>query len=106
MNGTACAVPRTIMAICEQRQTSEGDVAIPEALVPHMGGARLIEPVAKAKRAATQFIKSPVYFVGRTLPDEEGVVKEDAKSENMDSSDLDEDKVKDVVDQINRMNTP
>ena len=93
------------MAICEQWQTSEGNVVIPQALVPHMGGTMLIEPVAKAKRAATQFVKSPVYFVGRTLPDE-GAVKEDAKSANMDSSDLDEDKVKDVVDQINRMKTP
>ena len=106
MNGTACAVPRTIMAICEQHQTSEGNVVIPEALVPHMGGARLIEPLAKAKRAATQFVKSPLYFVGRTLPDEEDVMKENARSENMDTSDLDEDKVKDVVDQINRMKTP
>ena len=93
------------MAICEQLQTSEGNVVIPEALVPHMGGARLIEPVAKAKRAAAQFIKSPSYFVGRTLPDDEEV-KEDAKSETMDASDLDEEKVKDVVDQINRMKTP
>ena len=92
------------MAICEQLQTSEGNVVIPEALVPHMGGARLIEPVAKAKRAAAQFIKSPTYFVGRTLPDEE--VEVDAKSENMDASDLDGDKVKDVIDQINRMKTP
>ena len=92
------------MAICEQLQTSEGNVVIPEALVPHMGGARLIEPVAKAKRAAAQFIKSPTYFVGRTLPDDDDQV--DSKSENMDASDLDEEKVKDVVDQINRMKTP
>ena len=97
MNGTACAVPRTIMAICEQWQTSEGNVVIPEALVPHMGGARLIEPVPKAKRAATQLIKSPTYFVARTMPDDEEVVKvkEDAASENQT-----------VVDQINRMKTP
>lgn len=97
VNGTACAVPRTIMAICEQWQTSEGNVVIPEALVPHMGGARLIEPVPKAKRAATQLIKSPTYFVGRTMPDDEEVVKvkEDAASENQT-----------VVDQINRMKTP
>ena len=83
----------------------EGNVVIPEALVPHMGGARLIEPVFKSKRAAAQFIKSPLYFVGRTLPDDE-VVTSDAASESVDASELDENKVKDVVVQINRMKTP
>ena len=94
------------MAICEQRQTSEGNVVIPEALVPHMGGARLIEPVFKSKRAAATFVKSPLYFVGRTLPDDEVVTSDAASDSTIDASELDEDKVKDVVDQINRMKTP
>ena len=106
VNGTACAVPRTIMAICEQQQTAEGHVAIPDALVPFMGGARLIEPVPKSKRAATQLIKSPLYFVGRTLPDEPPTGCEVAAEDSVSASDLDAVKVEHVVDQVNRMKTP
>ena len=38
INGTAVAVPRLIMAILENFQTKEGNVIIPEALRPYMGG--------------------------------------------------------------------
>ena len=109
VNGTACAVPRTIMAICEQQQTAEGHVAVPDALAPFMGGARLIEPVPKAKRPATQLIKSPLYFVARTLPDEPPPKSGEEAAEDSDSvdeSDLDAVKVKPGVDQVNRMKTP
>jgi seryl-tRNA synthetase len=38
LNGTACAVPRTIVAIVENHQRADGTVAIPKALQPYMGG--------------------------------------------------------------------
>lgn len=38
LNGTACAVPRTIVAIVENHQRADGSVAIPKALQPYMGG--------------------------------------------------------------------
>ena len=36
VNGTACAVPRMIIAICEQFQTESGGVAVPEVLRPYL----------------------------------------------------------------------
>jgi seryl-tRNA synthetase len=44
LNGTACAVGRTIIAVLETHQQADGSVAIPEALQPYFGGDR-IEPV-------------------------------------------------------------
>jgi seryl-tRNA synthetase len=41
LNGTAVAVGRTIIAIMENHQTAEGDVAVPEALVPFGAPPRL-----------------------------------------------------------------
>lgn len=38
LNGTACAVPRMLMAICETFQTKEGNIKIPQLLVPFMNG--------------------------------------------------------------------
>ncbi len=37
LNGTAVAVPRTIVAILENHQRADGSVAIPKALQPYMG---------------------------------------------------------------------
>lgn len=37
LNGTACAVGRTILAILENHQQSDGSVSIPEALRPYTG---------------------------------------------------------------------
>ncbi len=37
LNGTAIAVPRTIIAIVEQHQRQDGSVAVPEALQPYLG---------------------------------------------------------------------
>jgi seryl-tRNA synthetase len=37
LNGTACAVGRTIVALLENHQRSDGSVAIPEALRPYAG---------------------------------------------------------------------
>ena len=38
LNGSALAVGRTLIAVLENYQQSDGSVAVPEALVPYMGG--------------------------------------------------------------------
>lgn len=38
LNGSALALPRTMIAIMENYQTSRGTIRIPEALAPYMGG--------------------------------------------------------------------
>lgn len=43
INGTACAVPRMLIAICEQNQTRDGFVVIPEVLRPYMDGQSRID---------------------------------------------------------------
>ncbi|WP_326753765.1 serine--tRNA ligase [Streptomyces hirsutus] len=47
LNGTLCAVPRTIVAILENHQQADGSVRIPEVLRPYLGGRELLEPVSK-----------------------------------------------------------
>ncbi|MDH6226116.1 seryl-tRNA synthetase [Streptomyces sp. MJP52] len=47
LNGTLCAVPRTIVAILENHQQADGSVRIPEVLRPYLGGREVFEPVAK-----------------------------------------------------------
>jgi seryl-tRNA synthetase len=47
LNGTLCAVPRTIVAILENHQLEDGSVRVPELLRPYLGGRELLEPVAK-----------------------------------------------------------
>ncbi len=42
LNGTAVAVPRTIVAILENHQQADGSVVIPEVLRPFMGGRETI----------------------------------------------------------------
>lgn len=37
VNATACAIPRTIIAILETHQTKEGRVRVPQALQPYLG---------------------------------------------------------------------
>lgn len=44
VNGTACAVPRLIMAILENFQQADGTVLIPKCLVPYMGGITRMIP--------------------------------------------------------------
>ncbi|MFI9050633.1 serine--tRNA ligase [Streptomyces sp. NPDC053427] len=45
LNGTLCAVPRTIVAIFENHQQPDGSVRVPEVLRPYLGGRELLEPV-------------------------------------------------------------
>ncbi len=47
LNGTLCAVPRTIVALLENHQQADGSVRVPEALRPYLGGRELLEPVNK-----------------------------------------------------------
>ncbi|MFE9092667.1 serine--tRNA ligase [Streptomyces sp. NPDC007264] len=47
LNGTLCAVPRTIVAILENHQLADGSVRVPEVLRPYLGGRELLEPVAE-----------------------------------------------------------
>jgi seryl-tRNA synthetase len=50
LNGTALAVPRTIVAILENYQRKDGSVTIPGPLVPYMGGATELRPPNTAAR--------------------------------------------------------
>ncbi|MDN4161292.1 serine--tRNA ligase [Nocardioides abyssi] len=45
LNGTLCAIPRTIVAILETHQQADGSVRVPKALQPHMGGLEVLAPV-------------------------------------------------------------
>ncbi len=47
LNGTLCAMPRTIVAILETHQQADGSVVVPAALRPHLQGREVLEPVAK-----------------------------------------------------------
>ena len=47
LNGTLCAVPRTIVAILENHQQADGSVRVPEVLRPYLGGREILEPVTK-----------------------------------------------------------
>lgn len=52
LNGTLCAVTRTMCCICENFQTEEG-VVIPEVLRPYMMGTEMLKfPTAEAKEEA------------------------------------------------------
>lgn len=44
LNGTACAMTRTLVAILENYQNKDGSVTIPEILQPYLGGRTKIEP--------------------------------------------------------------
>ncbi|GHH69974.1 serine--tRNA ligase [Streptomyces sulfonofaciens] len=44
LNGTLCAVPRTIVALLENHQQPDGSVRVPEVLRPYLGGRELLEP--------------------------------------------------------------
>ncbi|MFS3128402.1 serine--tRNA ligase [Nocardioides sp. Bht2] len=47
LNGTLCAITRTIVAILETHQQADGSVRVPVALRPYLGGRELLEPVAR-----------------------------------------------------------
>lgn len=43
LNGTACAIPRMLIALCETHQTKHHRITVPETLVPLMKGKTLIK---------------------------------------------------------------
>ena len=45
LNGTLCAMTRTIIAVLENYQQADGSVVVPEVLRPYMGGLELLTPV-------------------------------------------------------------
>ncbi|MFD8920069.1 serine--tRNA ligase [Streptomyces sp. NPDC059569] len=47
LNGTLCAVPRTIVALLENHQQPDGSVWVPEVLRPYLGGREVLELIAK-----------------------------------------------------------
>ncbi len=47
LNGTLCAIPRTIVALLETHQRADGSVRVPEALQPYLQGRELLEPVVR-----------------------------------------------------------
>ena len=48
LNGTLCAVTRTIVALLENHQQEDGSVRVPEVLRPYLGGREVLEPLAAA----------------------------------------------------------
>jgi seryl-tRNA synthetase len=46
LNGSGLAIGRTLIAILENYQQQDGSVAMPDALVPYMGGVKRIEKAA------------------------------------------------------------
>ncbi len=46
LNGTLCAMTRTIVAILETHQQADGSVRVPTALQPYLQGRTVLEPVA------------------------------------------------------------
>ena len=58
VNGTACAVPRMIMAICEQYQTLHGSIIIPEKLRQYMRNVIEIKPKDKKKHPMYRYTTS------------------------------------------------
>ena len=47
LNGTLCAITRSIVAILETHQNADGSVTVPQALRPYMGGVEVLKPVAE-----------------------------------------------------------
>jgi seryl-tRNA synthetase len=46
LNGTACAMTRTIVALFENHQQPDGSVRVPEALRPYLQGHSSLDPIA------------------------------------------------------------
>jgi len=62
VNGTACAVPRMIIALCEQLQTENGSLQVPEALQPYLRNRAILQGKPRKKRPNLVFVKSANFF--------------------------------------------
>ena len=47
LNGTLCAIPRTIVALLENHQQADGTVTVPAALQPYLQGRAVLEPITR-----------------------------------------------------------
>lgn len=47
LNGSGLAVGRTLLAVMENYQQEDGSIAIPDVLVPYMGGQTVLKPIKK-----------------------------------------------------------
>jgi seryl-tRNA synthetase len=45
LNGSGLGLPRTLIAVLENYQLADGSVAVPEVLLPWMGGIEVIRPM-------------------------------------------------------------
>ncbi len=45
LNSTAVATSRALVAIMEQYQNEDGTIRVPDVLVPHMGGQKILKPL-------------------------------------------------------------
>lgn len=61
VNGTACAIPRMVTAICEQFQLPNGLVYVPKKLQKYMRDAIMLQPREQG-RIKFRFEPSPKYF--------------------------------------------
>jgi len=62
VNGTGCAVPRMIIALCEQLQTSNGSVQVPPPLKPYLGNRDVLQGKPRKLRPNLVFINSANFF--------------------------------------------
>ena len=62
VNGTACAVPRMIISLCEQHQTLNGSVNVPPVLREFLGGAEILQGKPKKLRPNLRYISSANFF--------------------------------------------
>lgn len=58
VNGTACAIPRIVIALFETHQQGNGSVAIPLVLQPYMRGNHSIDHITNSAIPHTKPIKS------------------------------------------------
>ncbi len=91
VNGTAVAVPRLMMALCEQHQVNGGAVALPEGLHKYMRGDKFLRQVHKKNRLHLMYVQSPRYFseklkraLERTAKKEAERTEDDVKSVSSD----------------------
>jgi seryl-tRNA synthetase len=49
LNGTLCAIARTIACLLEFHQQVDGSVRVPAALRPHLGGREVLEPLSNGR---------------------------------------------------------
>ena len=57
VNGTACAIPRTLIALLETHQNANGDVSIPDVLQPYLNGRKSLTLASNAAPIQLRWIK-------------------------------------------------